>query len=521
MRRVFLHLCFSLAFFTAYSQGAKDAVKLKPTGISRPKLVVGVVVDQMRWDFLYRYYDRYSATGGFRRLLQQGYSCENTFIPYAPTVTACGHTCIYTGSVPAIHGIVGNNWWDNQLMRDVYCTEDKSVSTVGSTTTAGQMSPANLLTTSIADELKMATNFRSKVVGVAIKDRGGILPAGHSANAAYWYDSKVGKWISSSYYMKELPEWINRYNEKRLIDQYYAQGWSTLYPIDTYTQSTMDQKDYEGNPFGLESKGFPYDFKKFAGTNYSAVNITPFGTTMTLDVAKEALKAESMGADATTDFLAISLSSPDYIGHAFGPNSVEIEDTYLRLDKELGSFLDYLDQKVGKGAYLVFLSADHGVAHIPGFMKENKLPAGTVDDLAWKNDMNKMLAAEFGKDNLIASLMNYQIYLNHGFIDSAKLDENAIEERIIKYLEKRDGVSRAFKTASISSTTLNAHVKDMIANAYFPKRSGDVQIILDPNWIDSGAKGTTHGLWNPYDAHIPLIWYGWNIRPGKTNREIY
>ncbi len=519
MGRLFLVVFFLMSGIGAFSQVNNAGVK--PAGIKRPRLVVGIVVDQMRWDYLYRYNERYAANGGFKRLLQQGFSCENTFIPYAPTITACGHSCVYTGSVPSIHGVVGNGWWDNQQMRDVYCVEDKSVSTVGSTTAAGQMSPVNMLTTTITDELRIATNFRAKVIGVAIKDRGGILPAGHSANGAYWYDNKAGKWITSTYYMKELPEWMNAYNAKGMADKYYEKGWNTLYPIDTYLQSTADEKAYEGNPFGADQKGFPYDFKKFIGKNYGAITTTPYGNNITLEVAVAALEGEAMGTDNITDFLAVSISSPDYIGHAFGPNSIEVEDNYLRLDKDLGDFFNYLDKKVGKGEYLVFLSADHGVAHVPGFMKENKMPAGTIDDLAWKNELNSLLGKEYGTDKIVVSLLNYQVYLNHVLIDSAKLDHQKITGRIMQYLEKQPGISRVFRTTEISSTTLNAKVKDMLSNGYFPRRSGDVQIVLDPNWIDGGPKGTTHGLWNPYDSHIPLVWYGWNIKPGKTDRETY
>jgi Type I phosphodiesterase / nucleotide pyrophosphatase len=217
-----------------------SSVFIKAQDIQRPKLVVGIVVDQMRWDYLYRYYARYDAKGGFKRILKNGFTCENTMIPYTPTVTASGHSCIYTGTVPAISGITGNAWWDRQQMRTVYCTEDKSVNTVGSTTSLGKMSPKNLLAT-ICDELRLATNFESKVIGISLKDRGGILAAGHSANAAYWYDNTNGNWITSTYYMNQLPQWVTAFNESKTVDKYYQQGWNLLYPAETYLQSTADQ----------------------------------------------------------------------------------------------------------------------------------------------------------------------------------------------------------------------------------------------------------------------------------------
>ncbi len=489
--------------------------------IQRPKLVIGIVVDQMRWDFLYRYYERYAENGGFKKFLNQGFSCENAFIPYAPTVTACGHASIYTGSVPAINGMTGNVWWDNQLNRNVYCTEDSSVKTVGSNTSLGLQSPRNLLTTTICDELRLATNFKSKVVGIAIKDRGSILPAGHSANAAYWYDSKTGDWITSSYYMTDLPSWLKNFNAQKLVDKYYKEGWSTLYPLNSYTQSTADEKSYELRALGSDAKGFPYNLSRFAG-NYGIIASTPFGNKLTTELAKAAVINEELGADGVTDFLTVSFSSPDYVGHSFGPNSVETEDIYLRLDKELGEFFNFLDGKVGKGQYLIFLSADHGVAHVPAFSKEHNIPAGNIDMQKLFTDLNASLKAKFGKGELVVDVVNYQVFLNLPLIESSSLKINEIQEWIIDYLTKQKGIVRAFKTSDIPSTTLNARVKEMLANGYYPNRSGQIQMIIQPQWIEGFMNGgTTHGVSNTYDAHIPLLWYGWNIKAGKTNREVY
>jgi predicted AlkP superfamily pyrophosphatase or phosphodiesterase len=473
----------------------------------------------MRWDFLYRYYDRYAANGGFKRMLTQGFSCENTLIPYAPTVTAPGHASIYTGSVPAIHGITGNLWWDNAQQREVYCTEDKTVQTVGSASQLGLQSPRNMLVTTICDELKLATNFQSKVIGVAIKDRGGILPAGHSANAAYWYDNRNGNWITSTYYMTDLPQWAKDFNAKKLVDKYYEQGWPSLYPVNTYSQSTADDKPYESKSLGA---GFPYDLKKFIGKNYGVISLTPHGNTFTFDMAKAALEGEKLGADAITDFLALSLSTPDYIGHSFGPNSMEQEDDFLRLDKDLGDFLTYLDNKVGQGQYMVFLSADHGVAHVPAFMKENKLPGGNYDEAAFFEQMNQQLKDKYGQPDIISITSNYQVVLNNKLIAESKLNREEIIQWIINFLSNQTGVARVFEIDEMMETPLPAKVKEMMANGYYPPRGGDIQIILQPNWIEAFATGgTTHGSWNPYDSHIPLLWYGWGIKAGKTNRETY
>jgi predicted AlkP superfamily pyrophosphatase or phosphodiesterase len=488
--------------------------------LQRPKLIVGITVDQMRWDYLYRFYDRYAANGGFKRLLNQGFSCENTFIPYQPTVTAPGHTTIYTGSVPAIHGIAGNLWWDPEQQREVYCTEDKTVATIGSATNAGLMSPRNMLVTTICDELRLATNFQSKVIGVAIKDRGGILPAGHTANAAYWYDPTEGKWITSTYYMTELPKWVQDFNTKKLVDKYYEQGWNTLYPINTYIQSTADNKTYETKSVGT---GFPYDLKKFIGKSYGIISSTPHGNTFTLEMAKAAIEGEKLGEDATTDFLALSFSSPDYIGHGFGPNSIEQEDDFLRLDKDLGDLLNFLDSKVGQGQYTIFLSADHGVSHVPAFLKENKLPGGTFNEGAILEQLNQQLKDKFGFGNLATTISNYHLVLNNNLIKSEKkLDKEEVIAACLEFFSKQPAVARAFDLDELSEAPLPERVKEMMINGYFPARGGDILLILKSGYIENFlTTGTTHGMWNPYDAHIPLLWYGWGIKAGKTNRETY
>lgn len=521
-----VYLLFSALLITcsvsmAQKKTATVSKKDFPATVDRPKLVVGLVIDQMRWDYLYRYYSRYSA-GGFKRLINEGFSAENTFIPYTPTYTACGHASIYTGSVPSINGIIGNDWYDPQLGRNVYCAEDTSVTSVGSTTMAGVMSPKNMLTTTITDELRLATNFQGKVIGISMKDRGSILPAGHSANAAYWFDGQTGDWITSTYYMSQLPTWMQDYNKIKLVNKFYEKNWPTLYPIETYTQSTADDKNYEGKARGEQSPTFPHPLKLYMGKNYEMIKSTPYGNTMTLDLAKLAILSEDLGQDNTTDFLAVSCSSTDYVGHQYGPNSIEAEDTYLRLDKDLAEFFDYLDAKVGKGNYLFFLSADHGAAHVPGFMAENKLPGGTVDDGPVMKELNGRLEERFGIKKAIIKSMNNQIYFDHKLINNAKADFDAIKAFSIEFLKTQTGFMNAVDLNKVGASTLPEPIKTRISNGYNARRSGDVYFILQSNYFDSSSKtGTTHGSWNPYDSHIPCVFMGWNVKPGKTNKTHY
>ncbi|MEO5781636.1 MAG: alkaline phosphatase family protein, partial [Ginsengibacter sp.] len=262
IKKIFLSL-FSLCL-TGFSFS-----QFRTKEITRPKLVIGLVIDQMRWDYLYRYYDLYS-TDGFKRLLNEGFSCENTWIPYVPTYTAPGHTCIYTGSVPSIHGIIGNNWFDKNSNKTIYCTDDSTVSSVGSNSAAGKMSPRKLLTTTITDELRLSNNFKSKVIGISLKDRASILPTGHSANAAYWFDTKTGDWITSSYYIHQLPDWMNKFNQRRLPDNYMSKDWNTLLPQSKYELSTDDNKVYERNIPGETTTTFPHKLPGISNLKYDA-----------------------------------------------------------------------------------------------------------------------------------------------------------------------------------------------------------------------------------------------------------
>jgi hypothetical protein len=321
--------------------------------------------------------------------------------------------------------------------------------------------------------------------------------------------------------MNELPQWMKDFNAKKLTDKFYAQDWKTLYPVNTYLQSTEDDKPYESKPFGPH---FPYDLKRFTGTNYGAISATPWGNTFTFEVAKAGLVAEELGKDSITDFLAISLSSTDYVGHTFGPNSIEAEDCYLRLDKDLGDFLDFLDEKTGKGQYLFFLSADHGGAHVQGFLKEHKIPSGNTNDEVMFTELNKSLKEKFSTENMVTEITNYQVFLNHSVINAMKKrpDDKEIARLVIDYLVRQPGIVRAVDLGDLTGATLNGTLKEMLTNGYYPRRSGDIQFILQPQWLENlTGTGTTHGSWNPYDAHIPLLWFGWNVKNGKTNRQTY
>lgn len=517
-------LLFQFFSLFANAQSKQTNKSSNTSGVPRPKLVVGIVVDQMRWDYLYRYYDLYSNTGGFKKLLGEGFSCENTFIPYVPTVTAAGHTCIYTGSIPAVHGIVGNNWYDNIQKKEVYCTDDSTVSTVGSENVAvGKMSPRNMFATTIGDELRLATNFRSKVIALSCKDRASILPGGHNPSGAYWYDGKTGKFVTSTYYRQTLPDWVEGFNNRKIVDSLYALNWDLVAEPHLYSlYSTPDSANYEGTQLINGQTTFPYPLSQFIGKDYGKIMFTPYANTMTTEIAIAALKGERLGLSDVTDMLAVSYSAPDYIGHTNGPNSWEQMDDYIRLDKEIAKLLASLDAQVGKGNYTVFLSADHGAAHAGGFSELHNLPGGVFSETALKNDMNEQLKNKYGFPNIIKSVSEYQVAFNYDLLNRTEnINREDLTNWVVHYLTARPEIASAFAFNKLSQTLIPDIQKQRIINGYYAQRSGDIQFIAKPGYYGGSAKGTTHGAWNPYDAHIPLVWYGWGIKHGATNDETY
>lgn len=507
----------ALVFLSAFSMSAQ---KNKTTQLERPKLVVGLVIDQMRWDYLYRYYDKFGSDG-FKRLLNQGYSLNNVHINYVPTVTAIGHTSIYTGSVPAIHGIAGNDWTDKNTGKNVYCTTDETVSPVGtSSKKVGSHSPKNLWSTTITDELRMATNFQAKVVGVSLKDRASILPAGHNPTGAFWFDDSSGSFVTSSYYMNDLPQWLKNFNGQNLPDKLIANGWNTLLPINQYTESSPDNSPWEGLLGSAKTPTFPYSN---LAQDYQAkkdnIRYTPFGSTLTFKVAEAALDGEQLGKDNVTDFLAVNIASTDYAGHKFGPNSIEVEDVYLRLDADLADFFKMLDAKVGKGQYTVFLSADHGGAHAEGFMKEHKMASGFFGENAEKS-LNDLLKLKYQYDKLIIGIDNYQIYLDQNYMKANKINAEEVADYLVDELNKDQTVLFAVNLKKIGQSPIPEPIKSRIINGYNWQRSGDIQLVSHDSMLPPYSKtGTTHSVWNSYDSHIPLIFMGWGFKNGESNRD--
>lgn len=504
----------------APSAAPKTAVPINNN--AKPKLVVGIVIDQMRYDYIYRYWDKFG-NDGFKRLVNQGFFCRNTNYNYVPTYTGPGHTSIYTGTTPAVHGIIANDWYDKQSGKDIYCAQDNNVNGVGTTTPEGKRSPVNMLATTITDELRLSSNMKSKVIGVALKDRSAILPAGHTANAAYWYDGSIGAFITSTYYMQQLPTWVTEFNKKELPKKYLSVPWNTLLPLDQYTESLPDDNKYETVFKGETKPVFPHNLPELQKLNggLNIIRATPMGNSLTKDFAIETIKSENMGKGAATDFIAISFSSPDYIGHTYGPNSVEQEDDYIRLDKDLAELLSFIETQVGKNNALIFLTADHAAPEVPNYLTDLKIPSGYVKEKKLVDTLKKYLNKMYG-DTLVLSYKNQQVFFNHKMIDEKKIKIKQVEDDIALFLQGFPEVSEVLTAYTLNNSQFTEGSRYLMQKGFNAKRSGDILVNYLPAYIDDySPTGTTHGSPYSYDTHVPLLFYGWNIKQGSSAEQVY
>jgi len=505
-------LIFSLLFAISINANQNEEQK--------PKLVVAVVVDQMRYDFLENLSYRFSENG-FNRLINEGYNCKNNFYNYVPTVTGPGHSSISTGSTPMTHGIVGNNWYDREQNKSVYCTDDVSYDNIGGDDYSGNKSPNNLLVETFAD-INKSYNKDAKTVSVAIKDRGSILMGGKNADAAYWYYGKErAQWITSTYYMQKLPSWVENFNMEDNLEK-YLEEWVPLYDISTYDNYEIDNNNFEKLFKGKDDSAFPYDTKSLMKHNdcFDMIKETPYGNQMTTDFAIEAIINEDLGKRGVTDVITIGYSSTDYVGHSFGVASVETQDTYIRLDKEIEKLLLFLDNELGENQYTLFLTGDHGVLEIPAFLTNSGIDARAVSENELALNVVTQLKKVFGVEvkDLISNVDNSQIYLNDAGISSLGLEKNKVMNEIIKILKSFDFISNAYSSDYImNSKNLDGYEK-LIQNGFHEKRSGDIALILEPNVIFYDGKGTTHGSGYNYDTHVPLIFFGLGIKNGETEK---
>lgn len=502
--------------------GKATAQDMKRIPSEKPKLIVGVIVDQMRYDYLYRYWDKLG-NDGFKKLINEGSFCKNTKINYYYTNTGTGNASIATGTYPAYHGIISTEWYSSLENKIISSIEDKSAKNVGGSYESGHKSPRNMMVTTFSDELKLSNYQKSKVLSIALDPAAAIFSGGHSANYSYWFDSDQGRWVTSSYYADSLPGWVKDFNDKEFVKTYLDRLWEPLRPASEYTESLPDRNKYEA---GFDGKSeFPYNLAELSDVKkrrvqFDLIRYTPYGNLLTKDFASAAIVNEQLGADATTDYLAISFSSMEYIGRYFGPNSVEMEDAYLRLDQELGLFIKFIEQQVGKENTLIFLTSGSGVANIPAYMNDLKIPGGYFNSKSALSLLKSYLNVTYGEGDWVKLYHSQQIFLNRALIEDAKISLEDVQNKIASFLIQFEGVANVITSTNLQGSNFTHGIPARIQNSYNPKHSGDIFVTLKPGWIEKSDYATGHYSSYNYDTHVPLIWYGWKIGRKKILNEV-
>jgi predicted AlkP superfamily pyrophosphatase or phosphodiesterase len=487
----------------------------------KPRLIITMVVDQMRYDFISRYWDKFGENG-IRKFVGSGTFCKNASYNYLVNETAVGHATIATGAVPADHGIISKKWYNNLRGEVVDCAGDEKVRTVGGSYESGRYSPRKLLASTIGDEIHLASNFHSKVIGIALDPDAAVLSAGHSADCAFWYDDETGNWVTSTYYTDSLPSWVRDFNAKALPETYLSSTWTTLLPLSAYTESGSDTSIYEQ---GIKGRSvFPYDMdrmsrEKHKGRDFSLLRFTPYGNVLTGDFATAVVMNEKLGQDDFTDYLAIGFSANENIGKQFGSNSVEIEDAMLRLDREIAHFMEFIDQFVGIQNTLVILTSDHGLAYTPAYLSAKRIPSGDFNPYSSLSLLGSYLNAVYGRGDWIRFYYGQQIYLNHELIETSGISYQDIQEKIAQFLIQFEGISNAVTSYTLQTTNFSGGIFLKMQNGYHQKRSGDVIINLAPGWVEKNNGDSYHSSYLG-DNHVPLIWYGWKIKRSVLTRPV-
>lgn len=496
-----------------------QAQKRKGIPPEQPKLVINIVVEDMRYDYLYRYWDNFEE-GGFKKLINEGTLCKNANYNYLLTQTSPGFATISTGCEPVVHGIVADEWYQRLQGNSVLSVSDESVVSIGRAEEKQSYSPKQMLTTTFTDELKLFNNSRSKVIGISLRPEAAILSAGHMANAAYWFDDEEGKWISSSYYCDSLPSWVNTFNTKGFPDIYIEREWLPLLAEENYRfGSKMAANKNVG--FDSESKfGRKLSSLLKKGPQYSILKSTPYGINLTKDFAISAILDEELGKDKFTDFLSVGFSSTAEVSQACGPNSIELEDIYLRLDREIAHFVQFVDDNIGKENVIIILTSDHGTSYSPAYLQEAKIPAGEFNSDRAIMLLRTYLNAVYDKGNWVAEYHNRQIYLNHNLIEDSGLKIDEMQDVVARFIIQFSGVANAITATTLEETHFNHGVFASMQNSYNQKRSGDILINLEPGWIEKKKIVSEANSANKYDTHVPLIWYGWRIKRSKVSRFV-
>lgn len=481
----------------------------------KPKLVVAIVVEQMREDYMDRFWDNFDHKG-FKKLAINGTYCQNANYNYSLTQTAPGYATIVTGAEPSEHGIVSDYWYNPLTGNKENCIVDKKYRAVGQKNAEGSFSPKNLLTTTYSDEAKLFNRGKSKIISVSLSQYGAVLSAGFSADAAYWMDIESGNWITSNYYMNELPKWVVELNEKKMPDEYLSREWHPMMDLDRYNEVLPDSSEYE---FGIDGvyKVFPYVYQDIVKTvpNYELMYMIPEGNTHTTDLAISAIYNEDLGKDDETDFLFINYTVSENIGRLYGPQSIELQDLFLRLDQDLGHLIDVIEETVGKNNVLIYLTSNHGVSETPQYLLDNKMPAGSFKQHYILALLNSYLKAIYGEGDWVLDYSNNQIYLNKTLIEDSQIPLAEFQEKVISFIINSAGISNAISSHQFQNIVFEKGMPQKMQNSFNQKRSGDIMISLKAGWIEDIPYSTNHNSGYKYDTNVPLIFYGWKVKKQK------
>lgn len=526
MRRIFYLVIVVLGFLS---------VSISSYGESSPnkgKLAVLMVFDQFRGDYLTRWKE-HSNAGGFKKLLEEGVVFENCHYPYAGTITGAGHATLGTGVTPSVHGIVGNDWFDRKESKSVYCAASSRYLPVPPMKDSsekekkkGAGNPERMLAPTLGDALKKATNSQGKVVSLSFKDRSAVLPAGFSPDYCFWFDSGTGGFQTSNYYQSSFPKWVKEFNESGFVNQWKGKAWEKFKPSLDYEKiSGPDDQQGEGLGKG-QGKSFPHPFGKTQADYFEALYNSPFGNEVLFELMKKAVVAEKLGQTDSKDFLSISFSSNDPVGHTWGPDSQEVFDTTLRTDDLLNRLIAFLDEKVGRKNYTIVISADHGICPIPEVLKNKGVDAGRVNTDLLGKELENELTAKFGKKDskgkYVESFTNGFVYFNKVVLSENSIKFEDIIDHSKGWVKKQKGIADAFAANDFTNSNQSEPgLLTQIALSYHPDRCGDLYVLLKPYYVPGNyLTGTTHGSPHKYDTHVPLVVFGGGVKPGLYKEKV-
>jgi len=526
LTRIIVVFLLALTLFPQSSGAQRQASRsgTARAATTKPKLVLVIVVDQFRYDYLERFGDLFGA-GGFRRLMNEGALFTNANYDYVPTFTACGHAAIFSGSVPSLNGIVGNAWFDRESGKVRVMVADDSAHLItagGASAKGGAASPRTLIGTTIGDQMRLANNFQSKVVTASLKDRAAVLPGGQRPNGAFWFSEADGEFVTSDYYFKELPAWVRKFDAGDRADKYFGMKWERALPAEAYRRAQAENLPLQRSSLGAR---FPYVVtggeEKPGPKFYNTFVITPFASEYLAEFGKAAVDAESLGADEYPDLLSISFSSPDLAGHYYGPDSQETVDTYIRLDRVIADLLSYIDKRIGLANTIIAVTGDHGVAPIPEYMRSKGFDAARVPGREVSDAANKALGARYGEGKWVINFINDQLYLDQKLIAERKVDPAEAERIAGEAALAADGVVNYFtRTQIVGGRMPGGPIARRVTNGFNRERSGDVWLITKPLWFFAeGELPTTHGSAYNYDTHVPVIFFGAGVRAGRYNAD--